>query len=148
MLRLLFVLLLAANAWWWAAGEGWLPSGWLPLPDEQAQREPQRLARQLRPQTVTVLPAAKGSAARHCLQSVLLADAAQQAAAVAALQAAGIAEPRWLRVQGDGKSGESGETSEGGEGTRLRVSDASSAERDALIAPVGAAAEPLFSACP
>lgn len=148
MLRLLFVLLLAANAWWWAAGQGWLPSGWLPLPDEQAQREPQRLARQLRPQTVTVLPAAKGSAARHCLQSALLADAAQQAAAVAALQAAGIAEPRWQRVQGDGESGESGEGDEGGGGTRLRVSDASGAERDALSAPVGAAAEPLFSACP
>ena len=58
MLRVLLLLLLAANALWWAATHGWLPMSWLPLPDPQAQREPQRLALQVRPEAVTVLPAA------------------------------------------------------------------------------------------
>lgn len=130
MLRLVLALLLVANAGWWAASQGWLPRGWLPLPDDTLQREPQRLAAQLRPQAVTVLPA--GERARsHCLQSAAALDAVQQAAAEAALQAAGVAAARWQRVDAEG-------------GRLLRVPDLSGRERDALL---DAASPAAFSPC-
>ena len=46
MLRALLVLLLLANAAWWAWTHGWLPAGALPLPlDTPGQREPQHARR-------------------------------------------------------------------------------------------------------
>lgn len=146
MLRALLVLLLLANAFWWAASHGWLPRAWLPLPDDEAQREPQRLAQQVRPEAITVLPAAPGRTASSpataaapagttCLQSPPLA-ADLLPAAEAALQAAGIAPGRWQRSSTDG-------------GTVLRVDDASSAEQEALRAAAALAASgAAFSGCP
>ena len=53
MLRLLVVLLLAANALVWAWGAGHLQAWTGPL----REGEPARLARQLRPESIQVLPA-------------------------------------------------------------------------------------------
>lgn len=59
MLRRLLVLLLIANLLYFAWGQGWL-SGFVGLrPD--AQREPERLARQVRPETIVVLPPASAA---------------------------------------------------------------------------------------
>ncbi|MBX3604359.1 MAG: SPOR domain-containing protein [Piscinibacter sp.] len=54
MLRLLALLLLAANLLFFAWSQGWLAdlTGLRPHPE----REPQRLARQVRPETIVVLP--------------------------------------------------------------------------------------------
>lgn len=144
MLRALLVLLLLANAFWWAASHGWLPRAWLPLPDDEAQREPQRLAQQVRPESITVLPeggrtaaapAAATTALPACLQSPPLSEASLPAAE-AALQAAGIAPGRWQRGDAEG-------------GTVLRVEDASAAEQEALRAAAALAASgPAFSRCP
>lgn len=55
--RTLALLLLLLNALYWAWGEGWLlPYGFGPA----QQREPQRLAQQIRPEAITVLRAAEG----------------------------------------------------------------------------------------
>ncbi len=144
MLRALLVLLLAANALWWAASQGWLPRAWLPLPDDEVQREPQRLAAQLHPGSITVLADAGTPAARPAPAAVAGADCVVSPplegealrAAEAALQAAGIDAGRWQRMPM-------------GSGTALRVDDASPAERDALGAGTAAGAgAPGFSRCP
>lgn len=147
MLRALLLVLLAANGFWWAASHGWLPRSWLPLPDDAAQREPQRLAQQLRPEAITVLPegpttattAAPSTAAaapRVCLQTAALADDAAVDAALVLLQAAGIAPARAQRM-------------DNGDGLRLRVDDLTAAEQDALRAAAApAVGGPVFSPCP
>ena len=70
MLRALVVLLLLANALWWAWSQGWLPASALPFPTEAGQREPQRVAAQQRPDSVRILPSAEARrlAAAACLQ--------------------------------------------------------------------------------
>lgn len=136
MLRALVLLLLLANAFWWAASHGWLPASWLPLPDDAAQREPQRLAQQLRPQSVVVLPAgdmARAPAPPECLQSAPLTDSTALAAAEAALLAAGLSADRWQRIDGDS-------------GTVLRI-DGVDARSAAAIGPAGPGG-PIFSPCP
>ena len=50
MLRALVLVLLLANAAWWAWSQGWLPPSALPFPTEAGQREPQRVAAQQRPE--------------------------------------------------------------------------------------------------
>lgn len=55
--RTLALVLLLLNALYWAWGEGWLlPYGFGPA----QQREPQRLAQQIRPEAITVLRAFEG----------------------------------------------------------------------------------------
>ena len=55
--RTFALVLLLLNAMYWAWGEGWLLSyGFGPAP----QREPQRVAQQIRPQAITILSALEG----------------------------------------------------------------------------------------
>ncbi len=136
MLRALVLLLLLANAFWWAASHGWLPASWLPLPDDAAQREPQRLAQQLRPENVIVLPAAaaaRAPAAPECLQSAAYADPGALAAAEAALLAAGLGAGRWQRI-------------DGAAGTVLRIEGVD--ERSAAAIGLAQREGPVFSPCP
>lgn len=114
MLRLLVGALLIANLAFWAWTQPAITSalGWAP-PDG---REPERLARQLQPEAVRVVPlAAAGSAAASasggaddaastppdalaCLETPPLA-AAQVASAVQALQAVGVAAGGWVELR-------------------------------------------------
>ncbi|MCP5269715.1 MAG: hypothetical protein H6932_00605 [Burkholderiaceae bacterium] len=142
MLRALLVLLLAANAFWWAATHGWLPMAWLPFPDPDAQREPQRLQQQIRPEAITVLPAKAGgntpaAAPRTtaCLEATGLPDAAARSAAEGLLRSAGIDAARWTWPDGD-------------DGATLRVQGLASNEQEALRAAAAlAAGAPAFSPC-
>lgn len=57
MWRTFALVLLLLNALYWAWGEAWLlPYGFGPTP----QREPQRLAQQIRPEAITILRASEG----------------------------------------------------------------------------------------
>lgn len=57
MWRTFALVLLLLNALYWAWGEGWLlPYGFGPT----SQREPQRLAQQIRPEAITILRASEG----------------------------------------------------------------------------------------
>lgn len=62
MLRLLAVLLVLANAAFLAWTQGWL-GGLLAPPATQSEREPERLQRQVQPDTLRLLPAQAASAA-------------------------------------------------------------------------------------
>ena len=102
MLRALLVLLLTANVLVFAWTRGWLaPTLQAPL---HADREPGRLAAQIQPERVAVLPqgaassavAAARASARLCLESGPLADTTV-AAAEAALVQAGLAPGSWVR---------------------------------------------------
>lgn len=135
MLRALVGLALLANLFWFAGTQGWLPAAWLPLPDDAAQREPRRLAQQVRPEAVTVRPEAADRAAPACLQSAPLADDAALAAAEAALIGAGVPAGRWTRV-------------DTGEGPALRVDGIEAGERDALRRAAQDAGGAVFSRCP
>ncbi len=100
MLRALLVVLLLANAFWWAWTQGWVPAGALPLPlDGRGQSEPQRLAAQWRPESIQVLTPAEASRlqAVACLQAGPYGDDAW-AAAAAALERAGLPGTAWQRV--------------------------------------------------
>jgi hypothetical protein len=76
MLRWIVVLLVLANLAFWSWREGWLagPFGLGPA----VQREPQRLAQQVQPESVRVLPPSDASAA--LTQAAAAAAAASQAA--------------------------------------------------------------------
>lgn len=141
MLRALVLLLLVANTFWWAATHGWLPASWLPFPDPEAEREPQRLQQQVRPEAITVLPASASAPETAaptpgaCLQTGALADAGRQAAAEAVLRTAGIDESRWARVALES-------------GPALRVAGLQGDDVEALRAAAALAADPpSFSAC-
>lgn len=67
MLRALVVLLLLANGLYFA----WV-SGWLGAAPRQAEREPQRLAAQVTPEAVTVLPPKRASAAVQAAREAAL----------------------------------------------------------------------------
>ena len=105
--RTFALLLLLLNALYWAWGEGWLLDyGFGPTP----QREPQRLAQQIRPEALTVLKAANGPLPplavapepSVCLQSVPLNAA--QVDAVRGLLASSWPPESWLlQEQADGK---------------------------------------------
>lgn len=120
MLRLLVVLLLAANALWFAWAQGGLPAGLLPFPREADQREPQRMSAQVHPERVRVLPPpeARRLADLACLQAGPF-EAAGWTAATTALAAAGVPDAAWTRVDVDG-------------GALLRVPEADGA-RQALL---------------
>jgi hypothetical protein len=119
MLRAALILLLLANAGVWSWGQGWWPGA---VPPDRAGREPQRLALQVRPETLQVQarrPAAQGAGspfdAWACLEAgPLRAEAA--AAVEATLVALGLSPGDWARVPAASPGGEPG--------VILRVSDA------------------------
>jgi hypothetical protein len=76
MLRLLVLVLLAVNAVMLAWNQGWLAPAL--LPPMAAEREPDRLARQLRADRLTVL------SPKAAAQAVLAASAAEPAASTPA----------------------------------------------------------------
>ena len=102
MLRGLLLLLLAANIFFLAWSQGWMAPAW-PGP-RLGQGEPQRLADQIRPEWVQVLPAAAAAsrvagarqASRVCLEAGPLEETAL-AAAEAALVATGLPPESWTR---------------------------------------------------
>jgi hypothetical protein len=84
MLRALVLILLLANAGFWAWRQGWLE----PLhgtigarPD--GEREPERLARQVHPERVQLVTPADGGTARPAAESASAAEAASAAASAA-----------------------------------------------------------------
>lgn len=109
MLRALVLLLLLANALYFAWARGWLGA-----PPRHAEREPQRLAAQVGPEAVIVLPPPRASAAvqaareaaRVCVESEPLQEPAlgqaeyrlaEALVAPDAVQRAEAAEPgRWI----------------------------------------------------
>ena len=104
MLRALVVLLLLANIAFFAWARGWLGA-----PPHHAEREPERLQAQVRPEVVTVLPpgtataavqaaVAAVAAALQCLEAGPFADAAISAAE-AAIAAASLPDGSWARVE-------------------------------------------------
>jgi hypothetical protein len=102
MLRGAAFLLVLANLAFFAWNRGWLQPGF--APPRHGEHEPQRLAAQVNPQLVTVLPARAASAAvvaaraaaAVCLEAGPLAEGAL-AAAEAELQAAQLPEGSWVR---------------------------------------------------
>ena len=102
MLRALVVLLLLANLLFFGWARGWFAPGW--PPPRHAEREPERLAAQVRPELVQVLPPQAASAAVQaaraaaevCLEAGPF-DAGAIATAEAGLAAAGLSEGSWER---------------------------------------------------
>jgi hypothetical protein len=105
MLRTLVAVLVLANVLVFAWVRDWFAPGW-PAP-RHAEREPERLAAQVRPETLTVVPpkaasaavAAARAAAVVCLEAGPFADEPEAglAAAEAALPQAALAEGSWVR---------------------------------------------------
>ncbi len=82
MLRTLVILLVLANGAFWAWSQGalsWLEP-LLPAP-ASAEREPERLARQVRAQNIVVLNARAAAQAAQAAQTASAADAAAAKAA-------------------------------------------------------------------
>lgn len=119
MLRILVVLLLIANGLYFAWSQGWLGA-----PPRQAEREPQRLAAQVAPESVAVLPAplasaavqAARAAAAACIETVPLREP-DLGAAEARLAEARVAPGDVQRVATTGAG-------RNGEGTVLRLPQA------------------------
>ncbi|CAD5371813.1 conserved hypothetical protein [Rubrivivax sp. A210] len=107
MLRALAAGLLLANLVFFGWTHGWYAPGW--QPPRHGEREPERLAAQVRPESVNVLPpkaasaalSAARAAALQCLEAGPLGEA-ELAAAEAVLEAAQLPEGRMTRdpVQG------------------------------------------------
>lgn len=105
MLRTLLVVLLVANGLVYAWVQGWLESAW-PAPG-QAEREPARLAGQVNPGAVAVLPpgpasAAMGAARQSAVRCVEVGpfgvvDAAAAEAALEAANLPGLQRGGWER---------------------------------------------------
>lgn len=102
MLRTLVAALVLANLLFFVWARGWLAPGF--PPPRQAESEPERLAEQVRPEALTVLPAKAASAAldavREAASACLVAGpfaADKVEAAEAALAAAQPASGAWAR---------------------------------------------------
>jgi hypothetical protein len=114
MLRGLVVLVLLANALFYAWSQGWLQP-WLP-PPLSSERDPSRVAAQLRPETITVLgPQAAASvaaaaaraataAAEQCVQLGPYGEP-DAAATERLLEGAGIGRDVWARREVPGEPG-------------------------------------------
>jgi hypothetical protein len=144
MLRVIVLLLVLANLAWWAAGQGWLPAGWLPWATTASQREPQRLAALQRPETIRILPPAadRPGAPRSlapapeaapaatetawCLEAGPF-TAAQWPAAEAAIESVGLTATAWRRVAAEPAVAPAG-------GDWLRVPAADGFMRERLLA--------------
>lgn len=111
MLRALVVLLLAANVAFLAWTRGWL-APWAE-PPTHGERDPERLAAQVRPEAISVLTARAASAAvtaaraasmaagdgEQCVEAGPFAAASDVTAAEAQLTQAGIDTTLWTRVE-------------------------------------------------
>jgi hypothetical protein len=100
LLRTLAVLLLLANLVFFGWARGWWAPMW-PAP-RQGEREPERLAAQVLPESVVVVPLVAGSSgarssAPQCLEAGPLEEAGL-AAGEAALAAAQLPEGSWSRI--------------------------------------------------
>jgi hypothetical protein len=103
MLRVLLLLVLLANAVVYGWLQGWFAPGW--PPPRAHEREPERLAAQVRPELVAVLPSPAASAAldaareaaAQCLQAGPFGDV-ELAAAEATLLAAQLPAGSWART--------------------------------------------------
>lgn len=108
MLRHLVLVLVLANVLFFGWVRGWFEPGW-PAP-RHAEREPERLAAQVRPELLTVVPmgaasaavAAARAAALVCLEAgpfnaTAAANGADIAAAEAALAPAALPAGSWVR---------------------------------------------------
>ena len=108
MLRLLLLLLLLANAVWFGWSQGWLPAGLIPWPRDADQREPQRLARQVHPERLQILPAGqpRSEPTTSCWQAGPFNTSPPQAmeAAQPAMALAGLPAASWQWVELDGAS--------------------------------------------
>ena len=105
MLRLVLLALIVANLGFYSWTQGWLDS--VVGARATGDREPERLARQVRPETVVILPpeaaaSASTSAAPACLEAGPF-SATELAAANAALKQAlpNAAEGSWVEVRTD-----------------------------------------------
>jgi hypothetical protein len=86
MLRALVVLLLLANGLYFAWAQGWLGA-----PPRATEREPQRLAAQLRPEAVLLLPPQRAGAELRAAE--MAASAARAEATQRCLETAPLQEP-------------------------------------------------------
>lgn len=99
MLRALVLVLLLANAAFFGWTRGWFAPGW--PPPRQSEREPARLAAQVNPERVTVLPPRAGGTAAGaepaCIEAGPFVDT-DLATAEAALSQAGVPANAWARL--------------------------------------------------
>lgn len=104
MLRGLLVLLVLANLLFFGFTRGWFAG--IATPPDRQQREPERLAAQVRPQTLELVDTAAANAALNAARGVCLEagpfDAVDLAAAENALLSAGVAAGAWQRVDAPG----------------------------------------------
>lgn len=89
MLRALVIALLAANLGFFAWTAGWLDR--LVGPSARSQREPERLQRQVRPETIRVIPPGAPLPASAPASSAMAASACLESAPMGASQASALA---------------------------------------------------------
>lgn len=141
MLRLLVVALVAANLLFFGWAQGWLAPAF--AAPRHAEREPQRLAAQVRPEVVAVRPpdAARntGTGGASCMESGALPPA-EVADAEAVLAIAQVPADQWSRIATAGAEPAS-------ERVRLRVPAAAADLRSRLLALPGTALGGGFRPC-